>query len=158
MIKVGRIHLDPKMTRPACACRSCDTTNCVDRTVIWLDQFLAYSPTTVWRALTESGEPAGALLPSCDFRLELGHQFIMEFDVCETDGRAQKVRGRVLAFENKRMLCIGWSRHTDRPNIGIDWTTTWILEPEGRGTRLYFTHHDGDDIGNEPWTWSRVEY
>jgi hypothetical protein len=51
----------------------------------------------------------------------------------------------VLAYETERMLRVRW---TDAdPANSADWTITWTVEHEGRGTRLFLVHEgfDPDD-------------
>lgn len=51
----------------------------------------------------------------------------------------------VLAFDPGRMLAVRWQDASDANRA--DWTITWTLEPEGRGTRLFLVHEgfDPDD-------------
>jgi hypothetical protein len=52
---------------------------------------------------------------------------------------------QVLAFEPERMLRVRWVDAD--PANPADWTITWTLEQEGRGTRLFLVHEgfDPDD-------------
>ena len=54
----------------------------------------------------------------------------------------------MLAFEPERMLRLAWRDADPGSPSAADWTITWTLEPEGRGTRLFLTH-EGFDPGNE---------
>lgn len=114
-----------------------------DPTTLRVDQFLAHPPARVWRALTEPDLIARWLMPG-DFRLEVGHRYTMRARPVPATGFSGTVRAEVLDFEVERMLRINW-RDTDphSPN-GADWTITWTLEPEGRGTRLFLVHEGFD--------------
>jgi uncharacterized protein YndB with AHSA1/START domain len=117
-----------------------------DLTVVRVDQLLPHPPAKVWRALTEPALIARWLLPG-DFRLEVGHRYIMRATPMPAVGFSGTIQAEVLAFETERMLRIGWrDADPDTPN-GADWTITWTLTPEGRGTRL-FLRHEGFDPDN----------
>ncbi|MFI9011507.1 SRPBCC domain-containing protein [Actinosynnema sp. NPDC053489] len=117
-----------------------------DPTAVRVDQFLAHPPAKVWRALTEPDLIARWLMPG-DFRLEVGHRYTMRGQAMPGTGFSGVVRVEVLAFEPERMLRLGW-RDADPDSPGrADWTITWTLEAEGRGTRLFLAHEgiDPDD-------------
>ncbi|MDP9867769.1 MULTISPECIES: SRPBCC family protein [Streptosporangium] len=117
-----------------------------DLTVVRVDQFLAHPPAKVWRALTEPDLIARWLMPG-DFRLQVGHRYTMQARAVPATGFSGTVQAEVLAFEPGSMLRIGW-RDADRSGPGgADWTITWTLRPEGRGTRLFLVHEgfDPDD-------------
>ncbi|MET9338186.1 SRPBCC domain-containing protein [Nonomuraea sp. NPDC003804] len=115
-----------------------------DLTALHLDQFLPHPPAKVWRALTEPDLLARWLMPG-DFRLEVGHRYVMRAVPMPSTGFSGTVLAEVLAFEPERMLRLRW-RDAD-PADDTDWTVTWTLEPEGTGTRL-FLRHDGFDPDN----------
>lgn len=50
----------------------------------------------------------------------------------------------VLAFETEKMLRIGWQDANPADENAADWTITWTLQPEGRGTRLFLLHEGFD--------------
>lgn len=104
-----------------------------------MDEFLAHPPAKVWRALTEPELLARWLMPS-DFRLEVGHRYTIDAKAVSATGFSGSIAAEVLAFEMEPMLRVGW--HDADPNAehGADWTITWTLEPEGRGTRLFLEH------------------
>ncbi|MEU5861399.1 MULTISPECIES: SRPBCC domain-containing protein [unclassified Nonomuraea] len=112
-----------------------------DRTAIRLDEFLAHPPRKVWRALTDPELMARWLMPN-DFRLEVGHRFTFTTQPRKAVGFDGVVHCEVLEFEEEKLLRISWS---DRKQA--DWTVTWRLVPEGRGTRLFLDHEgfDPDD-------------
>ncbi|RJL35321.1 SRPBCC family protein [Bailinhaonella thermotolerans] len=114
-----------------------------DLTTVRVDQFLPHPPARVWRALTEPELIARWLMPA-DFRLEVGHRYTMRATAMPGTGFSGTVQAEVLAFEPERMLRIGWrDADSDQP-CGADWTITWTLRPEGRGTRLFLTHEGLD--------------
>ncbi|MGP3987142.1 SRPBCC family protein [Streptomyces sp. 3N207] len=117
-----------------------------DATAVRVDQFLAHPPAKVWRALTEPDLIAQWLMP-CDFRLEVGHRYTMQARAMPATGFSGTVQAEVLAFEPESMLRIGWRDADPASRSGADWTITWTLQPEGRGTRLFLVH-DGFDPDN----------
>ncbi|MEU0569324.1 SRPBCC domain-containing protein [Nonomuraea sp. NPDC005983] len=112
-----------------------------DTRAIRVDQYLAHPPAKVWRAITEPELMARWLMPN-DFRLEVGHRFTFTTEPRKAVGFDGIVYCEVLEFETEKLLRISWTDGTD-----ADWTVTWRLEPEGRGTRLFLDHEgfDPDD-------------
>lgn len=120
-----------------------------DLTTVRVDQFLPHPPAKVWRALTEPDLIAQWLMPS-DFRLEVGHRYTMTSLPRPNTGYSGTTAAEVLAYETGRMLSVRWTDASDAPAASrADWTITWTLEPEGRGTRLFLVHEgfDPDDPG-----------
>jgi len=117
-----------------------------DLTTIRVARFLPHPPAKVWRALTEPGLLAQWQMPgSEDFRLEVGHRYTLTALPRPNANFSGTVDVRVLAYEPGRMLSVGWAdANASRP---ADWTITWTLEQEGRGTRLFLVHEgfDPDD-------------
>ncbi|MEV5558283.1 SRPBCC domain-containing protein [Nonomuraea wenchangensis] len=113
-----------------------------ERTAIRLDQFIAHPPAKVWRALTEPDLIAKWLMPG-DFRPEVGHRFTFRTAPQKSVGFDGVVHCEVLELEPERLLKLSWG---DGKNA--DWTVTWRLEPEGRGTRM-FLDHEGFDPDDE---------
>ncbi|MER7173751.1 SRPBCC family protein [Streptomyces mesophilus] len=115
-----------------------------DLTTIRVAQFLPHPPAKVWRALTEP-ELIGQWMMPGDFRLEVGHRYTMAALPRPNTEFSGTVAAEVLAYETERMLAVRW-QDADRPDA-VDWTITWTLEPEGRGTRLFLVHEgfDPDD-------------
>ncbi|MBO8193084.1 SRPBCC domain-containing protein [Streptomyces oryzae] len=114
-----------------------------DPTTVRVDQFLAHPPAKVWRALTEPELIAQWLMP-CDFRLEIGHRYTMQARAMPATGFSGTVQAEVLAFEPESMLRVGWRDADPGSASGADWTITWTLRPEGRGTRLFLVHEGFD--------------
>ncbi|MEU9484880.1 SRPBCC domain-containing protein [Streptomyces decoyicus] len=115
-----------------------------DLTTVRVDQFLAHPAAKVWRALTEPDLIAQWLMPA-DFRLEVGHRYTMTTLPRPNTGFSGTVAAEVLAYETGRMLSVRWT--DESAAHAADWTITWTLEPEGRGTRLFLVHEgfDPDD-------------
>jgi uncharacterized protein YndB with AHSA1/START domain len=101
---------------------------------IHVDQFIAAPPARVWRALTVPDGLASWWAPG-DIRAEVGHRFMLEMQ-----GWGQ-VPCEVLEVDPERRLVM---RFTD------DWVITFVLEPEGSGSRLLLEHSgfDLDDPGH----------
>ncbi|MGG7572261.1 SRPBCC family protein [Streptomyces sirii] len=117
-----------------------------DATTIRLAQFFPHRPAKVWRALTEPELLARWMMPG-DFRLEVGHRYEMATLPRPHTNFSGTVLAEVLAFEPARMLRLRWQDADEGQGGRADWTITWTLEPEGRGTRLFLVHEgfDPDD-------------
>ncbi|MFI9611451.1 SRPBCC domain-containing protein [Streptomyces sp. NPDC052023] len=117
-----------------------------DLTVIRVDQFFPHPPAKVWRALTDPGLLAQWQMPgSEEFRLEVGHRYRMTSVPRPNTGFSGVVEVSVLGYDVERMLRVRWA--DPGPAGTADWTITWTLEQEGRGTRLFLVHEgfDPDD-------------
>ncbi|MGW5157303.1 SRPBCC family protein [Nonomuraea wenchangensis] len=128
--------------------RTAEDRTAEDRTAIRLDQFIAHPPAKVWRALTEPDLIAKWLMPG-DFRPEVGHRFTFRTTPKKSVGFDGVVHCEVLELEPERLLKLSW-----RDGKSADWTVTWRLEPEGRGTRM-FLDHEGFDPDDELQQMSR---
>jgi len=117
-----------------------------DLTTVRVDQFFPHPPSKVWRALTEPQLLVQwQMQGSEDFRLEVGHRYTLTSVPRPNANFSGTVDVQVLAYETGRMLRVRWAdADPDRP---ADWTITWTLEHEGRGTRLFLVHEgfDPDD-------------
>lgn len=99
--------------------------------VIEVDEFLAHPPGTVWSALVDSEALAEWFMPN-DFVPEVGHRFTLD------TGNWGKTACVVLEIDPPRLLRYSWR------NGPLDTEVTWILVPEGRGTRLLVEHRGFD--------------
>lgn len=123
-------------------------TTADDLRAIRIDQFIAHPPAKVWRALTDPELVARWLMPN-DFKPEVGHRFTFTTTPRPNAGFDGTVHCEVLELEPEKLLRISW-----RGGEHADWTVTWRLEPEGRGTRL-FLDHEGFDPDDEVQQFSR---
>lgn len=117
-----------------------------DLTVIRVDRFFPHPPAKVWRALTEPGLLVQWQMPGAeDFRLEVGHRYRMTSVPRPNTNFSGVVDVQVLGYDVERMLSLRWADAD--PEHPADWTITWTLEQEGRGTRLFLVHEgfDPDD-------------
>lgn len=104
-----------------------DTTRANTET-IEVDQFLAHPPQRVWRALTEP-ELMARWWAVGDIRPIEGHEFTLDMDAWG------QVPCQVLEVDPHRRLVFTFTEN---------WTLTWTLVPEGRGTRLLLEHSGFD--------------
>lgn len=98
-------------------------------TSITLDQFVAATPESVWRTITEP-ELVQRWWASGDISDEAGHEFTLDMP----GFGAQPCR----VIESVRPIRFSYTFTTA-------WTLTWDLKPEGNGTRL-FLEHSGFDL------------
>lgn len=96
---------------------------------VTVDQFVAAQPEKVWRALTDP-EWIGRWWAPGDVKAEVGHAFTLQMPVF---GPIPCVVTEVVLHSR-----FGYT-------FNGDWTLTWTLTPEGRGTRLIL-RHDGFDL------------
>jgi uncharacterized protein YndB with AHSA1/START domain len=100
-------------------------------TTISVDQFIAAPPEKVWKGLTTPELHARWWAPG-NIAAEVGHEFHLEMP-----GWGQ-VRCEVLEAEPHERFVYTFG----------DWTLTWHLVPEGRGTRLLL-EHAGFDLNDK---------
>jgi uncharacterized protein YndB with AHSA1/START domain len=93
-------------------------------TAITVDQFVPQPPAAVWRALTEP-DLLARWWARGDIKPEVGHEFLLDMQ-----GWGH-VPCKVLEVVPHERLVY---RFTD------DWTLSWHLVPEGRGTRVLLEH------------------
>ncbi|ROZ98284.1 SRPBCC domain-containing protein [Gordonia sp. OPL2] len=98
------------------------------RSTIRVDQFIAASPETVWRTLTEPELVARWWAPG-NIAAVVGHEFTLEMP----GFGAQPCR--VLEAERPSRFVYTFTEN---------WTLTWSLHPEGHGTRLLLEHSGFD--------------
>ena len=112
-----------------------------DTYTIRTDQFLPYTPTQVWKALTDPDLLAKWLMPN-DFQLVVGHHFTFKNVPIPAVKFEGTVYCEVLDFEVGRKLRFSW---VDRgEENGLNSIVTWRLESEGNGTHLYLEHEGFD--------------
>jgi uncharacterized protein YndB with AHSA1/START domain len=101
---------------------------------------LKHPPERVWIALTSSDAIARWLMPN-DFEPRVGHRFTFQSDPVPPywDG---VVQCEVTELDPPRRLAYTW-----RGGPLLDTLVTYVLEPEGDGTRLDF-EHSGFDLAN----------
>lgn len=113
-----------------------------DLTEVRIEEFYPHPPAAVWRALTEPELISRWLMPVENFRPEVGHKYTMRGIPMPSTGFSGTVAAEVLALDPEKLLRISW-RDAAQQAPG-DFTVTWRLEPEGRGTRV-FLEHEGFD-------------
>ncbi|HYD00337.1 MAG TPA: SRPBCC domain-containing protein [Phycisphaerales bacterium] len=96
-----------------------------------------YTPADVWTAITNPHAIAEWLMPN-DFQPVLGHRFIFQTDRNFVCGDVL-VKCEVLELDPQRRMVWAWNRV--KPDGSLAHTkVTWILTPEGQGTRLTLEH------------------
>ncbi|WP_432194132.1 SRPBCC family protein [Streptomyces sp. bgisy027] len=117
-----------------------------DLTVVRVDQSFPHPPAKVWRALTEPELLVQWQMQGVEgFRLEVGHRYTMTSVPRPGTNFSGTIEVEVLAYRAERMLSL--RRSDPSPANSANWTVTWSLEQEGRGTRLFLVHEgfDPDD-------------
>lgn len=109
-----------------------------DPTAVELGLFIPQPPAAVWRALTEPALIDRWLASTTGFATEIGTTFILEIPA---DPPAE-VACQVLTVDPGRRFT---HSYTDlRGNPPARWFVDWLLEPQGRGTRVLMTHSGFD--------------
>lgn len=102
-------------------------------------------PQEVWHAITDRETLAEWMFPN-DFEPRLGHRFTFQVPPnpkVNFDGLT--VNCEVLELDPPRRLAFSWSAAAI-----VDTRVSFLLEPEGEGTRLIF-EHAGFDL-SQPWS------
>jgi len=97
---------------------------------------LPQPPAEVWQALTDPATLAQWMFPN-DFEPRIGHRFTFRVPPNpQVNFEGLTVRCEVLECDPPRKLAFSWSAGGAVENT----TVSYRLEPEGRGTRLFFEH------------------
>lgn len=113
-----------------------------ERTSIELDQFYPHPPELVWRALTTPELLARWLMRPDGFESRVGARFTMAAKPIEAVGFSGTIACEVLELVEPELLTFSWDdAASDEPS---GWVVSFALRPEGRGTRLLFTHSGFD--------------
>ncbi|WP_040783395.1 SRPBCC family protein [Nocardia pneumoniae] len=116
-----------------------------DLTTIELDHFYPHPPAKVWRALTTPRLMAQWLMEPEGFEPVAGNRFRMHAKPIAATKFSGEISCAVLEAVAPKRLRIAWDDAASDTPTG--WTVTWDLCPEGRGTRILFSHRgfDPDD-------------
>lgn len=95
-----------------------------DTATITVDQFIAAPPAKVWRGITDPEMHARWWAPG-DIAAVVGHRFHLEMPGFGS------IPCEVVAVEPEELFVYTFNG---------DWTLTWRLVPEGKGTRLLLEH------------------
>jgi len=101
--------------------------------VIELERVYPQAPERVWQAITNP-EALEAWLAPNDFAPRVGHRF--QFTMEPRPGFDGIIRCEVLTVEPPRQLVYAWSGAWGSEDTRV----TWVLEPEGSGTRVRLRH------------------
>jgi uncharacterized protein YndB with AHSA1/START domain len=116
-----------------------------DSGTIELDHFYPHPPEKVWDALTTPRLMAQWMMEPIGFEPVVGNVFEMKTRPMPGQDFSGHIRGEVLEVAAPELLRITWSdAEADAPT---GWVISWELHPEGRGTRILFSH-SGFDPGN----------
>jgi uncharacterized protein YndB with AHSA1/START domain len=120
-------------------------TRAADSTVIEVDQFYPHPPERVWQALTTPQLLARWLMAPNGFAPVVGTRFTFQGQPMRSVGFSGEVACEVLAVVPGRQLTISWADARSDKQLG--WVVSWILHPEGTGTRVILRHtgFDPDD-------------
>ncbi|CAN5736927.1 SRPBCC domain-containing protein [soil metagenome] len=107
-----------------------------DPGIIDVEEFYEYPPERVWEALTTPALMARWLLEPTGFAPVVGTRFTFGEIVCE-----------VITVRATELLSIAWAdAGTDWPG---GWVVTWLVHPEGSGTRVTLRHKGFDPHDEE---------
>jgi uncharacterized protein YndB with AHSA1/START domain len=118
-----------------------------DPAIIDVEQFYEVPPERVWAALTTPELMGRWLLEPDGFRPVVGTAFTFAGgDALHHLGFSGVIACQVIAVRSNELLSITWTNAgSDRPG---GWVVTWLLHPEGHGTRVIL-RHKGFDPGDE---------
>ncbi|MRH89659.1 SRPBCC domain-containing protein [Nocardia sp. SYP-A9097] len=116
-----------------------------DLTTIELDHYYPHPPEKVWRALTTPELMGQWMMQPIGFEPVAGNIFEMKTQPMPGQDFSGEIRGEVLEAIAPQRLRLTWDDANAEARTG--WIITWELRPEGRGTRILFTHtgFDPDD-------------
>jgi uncharacterized protein YndB with AHSA1/START domain len=114
-----------------------------DPSIIDVEQFYEVPPERIWQALTTPELMARWLLEPEGFRPVVGTTFTFAGIDALTDlGLSGVITCQVIAVRSNELLAISWTNAgSDRPG---GWVVTWLLHPEGHGTRVILRHKGFD--------------
>ncbi len=112
--------------------------------------FYPYAPEKVWLAITDPHAMAEWLMPN-DFKPEVGHRFRFQTDTTKSCGD-NHTECEVLEVDPPNRLSYSWETVPNNPAKPRfePMVVSWVLTPEGEGTRLEFVH---EHLQNIPWVW-----
>jgi uncharacterized protein YndB with AHSA1/START domain len=119
--------------------------NTTKRESVTIDRFYPHAPGLVWKALTTPELLERWLMKTEGFVPEVGRRFTMQGRPMPAANFSGTVACTVLEAEEQTKLSLSWDdAHAPEPT---GWVVSWELQPEGRGTRVFFTHSgfDPDD-------------
>jgi uncharacterized protein YndB with AHSA1/START domain len=117
-----------------------------DPHIIDVEQFYDRPPERVWAALITPELMARWLLEPHGFAPVVGTTFTFEGVPALADlGFSGEIGCQVIAVRTQELLSISWTNAESAQPGG--WVVTWLLHPEGRGTRVILRHKgfDPDD-------------
>ncbi|MGW4243209.1 SRPBCC family protein [Nocardia sp. NPDC004722] len=109
-----------------------------DVTKIELDHFYPHPPQKVWRALTTPELMGQWMMRPIGFEPVVGNVFEMKTQPMPGQNFSGEIRGTVLEVVAPELLSISWSDANAERESG--WVISWALRPEGKGTRILFSH------------------
>jgi len=109
-----------------------------DLTKIELDHYYPHPPEKVWRAITTPDLMGQWMMQPIGFEPVAGNIFEMKTQPMPGQDFSGEIRGKVLEVVAPELLRITWSdAHAE---VDSGWIITWLLRPEGHGTRILFSH------------------